>query len=151
MQYWTKCLCSKNFCFDILVAYKLFNLFWNMFTSKAIKVCCIVRCSHIIIIHIRSYPITSYCFVLIKIYHICCIFYFRLIVYQINTIKSRFIFVTFCVSLYFSSCNNSFTYSNNYIITSSFSFSCWLTSNKLERIVTASIPRNLLFVLLHHF
>ena len=46
------CLYSENIWCNIFFAYKLFNLFWNMFNSKAIKIC------HIITIHIQSYPMT---------------------------------------------------------------------------------------------
>ena len=44
----------------------------NLFNSDIIEVCCTVGC-----LHIESYPISSYQFILIKIYYICLILYFR--------------------------------------------------------------------------
>ena len=70
-HYWIICLYSINICYDILVTDKLFDFFWNIFNFKAIKVC------YINIIHTQSYLLSSYWFVLIKIYHICAILYFR--------------------------------------------------------------------------
>ena len=64
-------------------------LFWNMFNSKAIKIHCII------IIHILNYPMSFYWFILITIYYICPILYFRYIIYGINTIIHRFI-LTIC-------------------------------------------------------
>ena len=38
---------------------KLFNFFWNMFNSEAIKIFCILRC-----LHIQSHPVSSCWFIL---------------------------------------------------------------------------------------
>ena len=43
---------------------------WNMFNSKTIKLC------YIFSIHIQSYSVSSYWFILIKIYYICPILCF---------------------------------------------------------------------------
>ena len=48
-------------CFDISIAYECFNLYWNVFNSKTIKIC------YIITIHIQSYPMRSHWFALFKL------------------------------------------------------------------------------------
>ena len=58
-----------------------------MFNSKTIKVC------YILCIHIKSYPMSSHWFSLIKIYCICPNLYFRYIIFWINTIKFRFVLI----------------------------------------------------------
>ena len=67
-------LYSINICFIIFVSYELFNLFWNMFNSKAVKVWCYFH-SHM----------SSYWFKLIKIYYICLILWFRSVISWINS------------------------------------------------------------------
>ena len=42
-NYWIINLYSINICYNIFISYELFNFFWNMFNSKAIKVCYINR------------------------------------------------------------------------------------------------------------
>ena len=85
-----------NICYDILLLYFIlimifFNSFWNVFNSKTFKEC------YILSIHIQSYPLSSYCLLLNKIYYICPIFYFRKNISSINTIKFRFILEIFFV------------------------------------------------------
>ena len=46
--------CNLQICYNIFSSYKISNLIWNMFNSKAIKV------SYIIIINIQSNPMSSY-------------------------------------------------------------------------------------------
>ena len=65
----------------------LMNFFWNIFNSKAIKVCCII------IINKQRYPMSFQWLILIKIYYICSIVYFRYIISWINTIKFRFVLI----------------------------------------------------------
>ena len=65
------CLYSINICYDIFISYGFLNFFRSMFNSKTIKM------SYISYIHIKSNPIISYQFVLIKIYYICPILYFK--------------------------------------------------------------------------
>ena len=47
-------LYSTNICCDICVAYEFFYFFWNVFNSKAIKVCYIVSCTPIITIRYEA-------------------------------------------------------------------------------------------------
>ena len=76
------CLYSKNICFYVFIVNKCFNLFWNMFYTKTIKI-------SNIIIKIKSNPISSNIRVLILVYYISLILYFSEIISRINTIKSR--------------------------------------------------------------
>ena len=75
-----------------------------MFYTKIIKIsniiiiCKRIKISNIIIICPQNNPMSSNIKILIKIYDICPILYFRLIISRINTIKSWFILTTF---LYF--------------------------------------------------
>ena len=64
-HFWIKCLYSINICYNIFVSNEFSNFFWNMFNSKTIKVC------YIFSIHIKSNPMNSFWFILIKIYFIC--------------------------------------------------------------------------------
>ena len=54
-----------------LLPINVFNFFCIMLNSKAIEIC------HIITIHIESYPMSFYWFILIKINYLCIIRYFR--------------------------------------------------------------------------
>ena len=74
-------LIKSAFCMNhMLVCYKYLvffpmqsNFFWNMSNSKTIIV------SYIFTIHIWCFPMSSYWLILIKIYYICPILYFRYI------------------------------------------------------------------------
>ena len=46
---------TEEFCYDIFVANKLFDFFWNVFTTKAIKIC------YNITICIQCYPVCLDC------------------------------------------------------------------------------------------
>ena len=48
----------------------IFYFIWNISDAKPIKICCILRCAPIVSIHIKSYPMSSYWFVLIKICYV---------------------------------------------------------------------------------
>ena len=63
------CLHS-NICY-IFISNEFPNFFWEMFNSKTIKI------SYIIIINIQSNSMSSSWFILIKIYYLCPILYFR--------------------------------------------------------------------------
>ena len=69
-HYWIICLYFKNICYNYRFINKYFDLFWNMFNSKTIKI------SNIIIQCIQSNPMSSNIRILIKIYYICPILYF---------------------------------------------------------------------------
>ena len=56
-------LYSEDICYDIFIANKSLHFFWNVFNTKAIKVC------YIITIYVESYSVRSYWFILIKIYY----------------------------------------------------------------------------------
>ena len=86
------CLYSINICSNIFIPYEIFYFFWNMLNPKTIKVC------YIIIINIQSNPMSFYLFILIKIYYLCLILYFRKLISSIKAIKFRFIFI---IILYF--------------------------------------------------
>ena len=80
------------FMFLLLINTLISMLIWNMFYTKTIKI------SNIIIIKIKSNPISSNIRVLILIYYISPILYFSEISSRINTIKSR---LTLIIFLYF--------------------------------------------------
>ena len=81
--------CVLKIFFAIFYFQSNFFFFWNIFNSKTIKAC------YIFSTHIQSNPTSSYWFILIKIYYICCILYFRQIISWINTIKFKFILIIF--------------------------------------------------------
>ena len=91
-HYWIIWLYTINICCNTFISKEFSYFFWNMFDSKAIKACYIFN------IYRQSNPMSSYRFILIKIYYICPILYFRYIISWINTIKLRFILIIF---LYF--------------------------------------------------
>ena len=70
LHYWVVSLYSINIFHDIFISNEISNIVWNIFKSKTIKVC------YIFSIHIQSYPMSSYWFILIKNYYICPTFYF---------------------------------------------------------------------------
>ena len=74
-------------CFLWYFFHEFFNFFGRIFNSKVVKI------YYIIIILIWSYSVSFYWFILIKIYYICPIFYFRWIISWINTIKLRFVLI----------------------------------------------------------
>ena len=55
-HYQILCLYPINICDDIFVSYEFFYSIWNMFNSKIIKM------GYNIIIHMQSYPMSSYWF-----------------------------------------------------------------------------------------
>ena len=129
------------------VSYKLFNFFWNLFSSKAIKIYCIVRCSSIITIHIQSYPMSQNWFKLIKIYYICSITYYREIVSWISTIKFMLIRMRMGWHWKFSPCYKcTFT-------TYNFAFTCQKTFEytKVHLKCLIKFLEILVFVLFLHF
>ena len=87
--HWNICLYPINIYCSIFVSYELFSSFRNVFNSKAIKLC------YIIIIHLEIYPMSSYWFIISKIYYTYPILYFRWIVSWINSFKFRFILKLF--------------------------------------------------------
>ena len=91
-HYWIICLCSINICCDIFTSCEFLNFFWNEFSSKTIKLCCIT------IIHILSYPMSFYWFLLIKIYYICPNLNLSQTSFLMNAIKFGLILE---ISLYF--------------------------------------------------
>ena len=64
-------LYSKNVWFNVFIFDKCFNFFRNLFLVKRIEI------SNIIILHIQSNPMSFNIKVLIRIYYICPILYFR--------------------------------------------------------------------------
>ena len=84
-HYGMVCLYFINIYYSIFVSFKFCNLIFDIFDSKAIKI------GWIIILNIQTYPISSYWFICIKIFHLCCIFYFRQIISWTNTINFCFI------------------------------------------------------------
>ena len=61
----TKSLSFHKRFYIIFVANEFFDFYWKFFNSKALKIYLIK-----ISTPIQSYPMSSYCFVLIKIYYI---------------------------------------------------------------------------------
>ena len=52
----------KYICYDIVIFNEFSNFVWNMFNAKTIKV------HYIFIIHMQSYPMSSYLLIIIKIF-----------------------------------------------------------------------------------
>ena len=69
---WIVFLYFINICYDIFISYEFLNFFWNMHNPKLLKY---VTLS--LFIHIQSYSVGSYWFILTKIYYICAILSFR--------------------------------------------------------------------------
>lgn len=72
---------------NILTIYEFSNFFWKIFNSKTIKTCQIIN------VHIQTYPVGSYWFVIIKIWPIlylqCVCLCNRKIISWIDIIKSE--------------------------------------------------------------
>ena len=65
------CFYSINTCCDIFVSYEFFNFFLNVFKTKIIKTC------HIFTNDSKNYPVSPYSSVIITIYYVCPILYFK--------------------------------------------------------------------------
>ena len=95
-HYGIVCLYSKHVCFCVFMSNKFFDLFRNMFNTKAVKV------SNLIIFYIQSNPMCTNICIFIKIYYMCSFFYFFMqIISRVNTIESRLIFI---IHVYFKVC-----------------------------------------------